>query len=259
LSILSLGFALYQLGSVLNPWAYRRNLAHRISPDGVPIPPARLRMAVAGSVEIPVFLDGGRLAVKSIILALQKIGIRTEDLRTVLDFGCGCGRVLRFWKDWPRIELHGTDCNAALASWCVKHLPFAQVATNRFNPPTNYADGRFDLVYALSIFTHLPEAAQLEWMREFRRIIRPGGLLLLTLHGSYYLPRLNEGEQRCFHAGGLVVRNRRVAGSNLCNTFHSEAYVRTRLAASGFDVIDFAPEGAQGNPRQDLWLLRCAS
>jgi SAM-dependent methyltransferase len=255
LPLLSFGFRVYQRVSALNPRVYLRNRSYRVSPDGIPIPPARLLMTVAGSAEISVFLDGGRLAAGSIRDLLQRNEIEIGDLQAILDFGCGCGRVLRFWKDLAGTELHGTDYNAELAAWCAQHLFFVRIGTNRLAPPTSYPAARFDLIYALSVFTHLPETAQIAWMNEFHRILRPGGFLLLSLHGAHYISRLNELEQCQFLAGGLVTRYDYSAGTNLCAVFHPEAYVRKHLTRD-FDVVDFIPEGALGNPRQDAWLFR---
>ena len=255
LRLLSFGFRVYQTASAVNPRVYLRNRVYRGSAGGLRIPPARLLMAVAGTAEIAEFLDGGQLAAGSIRDILQRNEIEPGDLRAILDFGCGCGRVLRFWTDLPRTELHGTDYNAELAAWCAQHLPSVRIGTNRLEPPTSYPAARFDLIYALSVFTHLPETAQMAWMNEFHRILRPGGFLLLSLHGAHYISRLNERERSQFLAGGLVTRYDYRAGTNLCSVFHPEAYVRKHLTRE-FEVVDFIPEGARGNPRQDAWLFR---
>jgi predicted SAM-dependent methyltransferase len=82
-------------------------------------------------------------------------------------------------------------------------------------PPTKYPAGKFDFIYALSVFTHLPELDQLAWMDEFHRILRPGGYLLLSLHGAYYLSILNERERQRFLTGKLVIRYGYGAGNKL--------------------------------------------
>ncbi|HEY2542766.1 MAG TPA: hypothetical protein VGH92_06895, partial [Gaiellaceae bacterium] len=87
---------------------------------------------------------------------------------------------------------------------------------------------------------------------------RPGGRLLLTTHGTSYLPRLEEDERARFDRGELVVRWGDLPGSNLCSAYHPERYLRDTLA-DGFDLATFEPEGARGNPTQDLVVLRRTS
>jgi hypothetical protein len=110
-------------------------------------------------------------------------------------------------------------------------------------------------VYALSVFTHLTEELQTAWRDELRRVLRPGGRLLVTTHGRAYLPRLESDERLRFERGELVVRWADLAGSNLCSAYHPERYVRETLA-HGFDLSTIEPEGARGNPTQDLVVLR---
>jgi hypothetical protein len=92
-------------------------------------------------------------------------------------------------------------------------------------------------------------------MAEMRRVLAPGGWLLITTHGDSYAGDLAPGERAAFAAGRLVVRESGEAGSNVCGAYHPPAWVRSTLSA-GFEVVDFRPEGAAGNPHQDLWLLR---
>ena len=93
-------------------------------------------------------------------------------------------------------------------------------------------------------------------LNEFRRVVAPGGYLIISTHGRRYLDRLSAAERDRFDSGHLVVKgNVTSPGSNACSAYHPEQYVRDHLAR-GFDVVDFRPEGATGNPRQDLYLLR---
>ena len=87
------------------------------------------------------------------------------------------------------------------------------------------------------------------------RVVTPGGRLLLTTHGERYRERLSEEERRRFDAGELVVRWEDVAGTNLCAAFHPPAWVRERLAGE-LAYVDFAAEGAKGNPHQDVHVFR---
>jgi len=90
-------------------------------------------------------------------------------------------------------------------------------------------------------------------MKEMLRIISPGGYLLITAHGDWYLDQLISDEQEQFQAGRLVTRSAWAAGTNHCTAFHPVKYVREKLAQP-FSVIDFIPLGAKGNPQQDVFL-----
>jgi SAM-dependent methyltransferase len=225
--------------------------------DGLPVPPGDLISLVGDNPDVSWFLKGGFLATQSIVGVLEKNGLNVKDFESILDFGCGCGRVIRHWKSIYAGKLFGTDYNPALINWSKQNLDFAQFAVNDLSPPLSYDDQTFDFIYALSVFTHLPEALQFSWMDEMARVLRPGGLLLITTHGEHYLPQLMPDERDRFRRGQLVVRSEELAGTNVCSAFHPEEFVCNKLAnASDFTVIDFVPEGAKGNPYQDVFLLQ---
>jgi SAM-dependent methyltransferase len=224
---------------------------------GLPLPPSRLMHLVAASEDVAWFLEGGARAAASLRAILGRHGVAPEGLGAILDFGCGCGRVMRHWESLRGPALHGTDYNPALVAWCAKNLPFARFRVNGLVGGVDYEDGTFDLVYALSVFTHLAGPSQEMWIGELARVLRPGGYLFFSTHGEHYAPRLPEADRARFRAGRLVVVASERAGSNACAAFHPETYVRGTLApAARLEVVDFVPEGATGNPRQDAYLLR---
>jgi SAM-dependent methyltransferase len=251
LRLLRPAYRAYERASALRP----RRGPGPAADDGLPVPPPQLIVRVAGTPDVEWFLRGGRLAAGSIRAALWRQGRRLEDLAALLDFGCGCGRVLRNWHALPGTEVAGSDTSEQAVEWCRANLPFARVELNALEPPLAFDDDSFDLVYALSVFTHLPEDLQHRWMHELARVLRPGGFLLLTTHGEHYVPRLDAAERERFEAGEVVVRWEEVAGTNLCTTFHPPDWVRRRLGAA-FEPLDFVAEGARGNPHQDLFLFR---
>jgi SAM-dependent methyltransferase len=217
--------------------------------DGPPLPPRRLMVRVAGTADADWFLRSGRAAYDAIAA-----NVPVQEIDAVLDFGCGCGRVLRYWQGHPGTAT-GSDRDAGAVEWCRSHLPFARVDRNGLAPPLAYDDDSFDLVYALSVFTHLTDELQTAWRDELRRVLRPGGRLLLTTHGRSYLPRLEGAERELFERGELVVRWGDLPGSNLCSAYHPESYLRETLV-QGFELATIEPEGARGNPTQDLIVLR---
>ena len=181
---------------------------------------------------------------------------RSSRAGSLLDFGCGCGRVLRHWAGLEGPAIHGSDYNERLVGWCAANLPFVTASVNELAPPLRYEDGQFDLVYAISVFTHLPHDLERAWIDELSRITAPGGLLLLTTHGDSYADRLDADERATYDSGEPVVRWPGVAGSNLCTTFHPESYIRTRLAP-GLELLEHTPDGGTlGSREQDLVVFR---
>ena len=231
----------------------RRFLQHG-GGDGLPLPSARLRILTTASPSVEWFIQSGQAAADSVRELLARNGIPIAELDSMLDFGCGCGRVVRHWAT-EGIEVHGCDYNTGLVTWCRRRLPFGRFETNGLAPPLPYADASFTLVYALSVFTHLPRTLQQQWMAELARVLTPAGYLIVSTHGEAYLEMLTEAERNRVRDGQIVVRQDAEAGSNRCGVFFSEDYVRRHLAP-GFVVRDYAPRGARGNPPQDLVLLQ---
>ena len=226
-----------------------RPSGRRVAIEGPPLPPRRLMVRVAGTGDADWFLRGGRAGYDAIAAHAP-----LDEIQSVLDFGCGCGRVTRWWSGFHG-EISGSDVSRPAIEWCRANLPFARFEQNALAPPLDFDDASFDLVYALSVFTHLTADLQLAWRDEMLRVLRPAGLLLLTTHGPSYVPRLGADERVAFERGELVVRWGDVAGTNLCSAYHPEAYLRETFA-NGFAFVELEAEGARGNPTQDLVLLR---
>ncbi len=234
--------------------ASREVRAKRAATEEIPLPPDVLRLMVAGTDDAEWFVTAGQRAAESLTSLLAKNGIAIDTCDRILDFGCGCGRVIRHLRHLPA-ELHGCDSNPVAMEWCAENLPFGAFAVNALESPLDYDARSFDLVYALSVFTHLPPHLQAHGMRELHRILKPGGVLVISLHGDALFGRLNRAERADYRAGRLVVRGGDLAGTNHCAAFHPPAFVRGAFA-DGFEVLELAPKGAKGNPPQDAWLLR---
>ena len=220
---------------------------------GPPIPPPEEIYLVTGAEDASWFLKSGEIHTRIIRELLEKNGLDIEKFDSFLDFGCGCGRLIRHWNKLEGPSVHGTDYNPRLISWCEKNLDFARFQVNDLVGEFGYEDGKFDLVYAFSVFTHLTEAQHYHWLGELSRVLRPGGHLLITTHGERFVDKLSPAETEQYRSGHLVVRREEEAGSNRCAAFHPERYVREKLAGD-LTVTDYRP----GTPEcsQDMYLLK---
>jgi SAM-dependent methyltransferase/CBS domain-containing protein len=225
--------------------------------DGVPAPPESLMRLVVGDELGPPraidFVLGGARTAEAIRTVLRAYDRPIERAGAVLDFGCGCGRVIRHLKELPDTRLFGCDYNPDLIAWCRANLPFAEYATNGLEPGLEYADDSFGLVYALSVFTHLPEEMQLPWMAELYRVVKPGGTLLVTVVGASRIASLGKEDADAFRAGELVATYATQAGTNRCAVFHPREYVE-QVFSTGFELVAYVPDAAFGM-RQDIVLL----
>ena len=125
-----------------------------------------------------MFLDTGRRSLADFERALTAVGKPLDGHGRILEFGCGCGRIMRWMETLASAStLVGTDIDSRAIEWASSNLPFARFDVNDGLPPTRYADGEFDLIVNHSVFTHLDERYQDQWLGELQRITAPGGLL----------------------------------------------------------------------------------
>ncbi len=227
--------------------------------DGLPVPTPEMVGLVAGWIRPDEFYRYGSYAATWISEMLARNDVNPQSLGTVLDFGCGCGRVIRHWPRFTRAKLYGSDYNPRLVEWCAANLPFGRFEINGLEPPLPFADESFDLVQALSVFTHFDAEMHVPWMQELIRIVKPGGVLLPTFHGRSrveYMRTEGQYEQIApgFDAGELVVIGSQHAGSSGCAAYHPERYIREVLGR-GLELVDFSPGGAL-DIQQDAVLFR---
>jgi SAM-dependent methyltransferase len=233
----------------------RNNKLRRQYHNHTQIPPGDLIFSATGTHDVNWFLESGASTAMALKETLKSIGRPIETSESVFELGCGCGRVLRQWLDVEGPRFYASDYNPRGVEWAKANIGFVSFATNQLEPPLGYPDGAFDLCYAVSVFTHLPEALQMPWLLELHRVLRPGGILLVTLSGEGDLVRTTSPEQRLFRQGELIVIDPAFAGTNMCGVYHPESYVRSHWS-SVFKIIKFIREGGLGSPRQDLYVLQ---
>jgi SAM-dependent methyltransferase len=107
----------------------------------------------------------------------------------VLDFGCGWGRMTRFFaRDVTPGRLFGCDPVQGILDVCAESGVPARFARSEFMPDRLPFDDRFDLAFSFSVFTHLSEAAHERCLRALHAALAPGGILVVTVRPPEYLP-----------------------------------------------------------------------
>jgi len=144
---------------------------------------------VAGGDDSLVRFAGSGLTATLQILSIAGSSPNLTDTARVLDWGCGAARVLQFLKvERPGWDIHGADIDAVNIDWCKANI--SDLATFQripLYPPTGYPDESFDLIYGLSVITHLKEVTRDAWIKELARVIKKGGTCVLTYHSAFHL------------------------------------------------------------------------
>lgn len=139
------------------------------------------------------------------------VGTKGSDRRQILDVGCGTGTMLTHLAPYGKAQ--GIDIDEEAVGYCHERgLLDVRLGAAEKLP---FADGSFDLVTALDVVEHLDD--DVAALREMRRVLRPGGELLVTVPAHRFL----WGDQD---------------EVNLHKRRYVAAEVRDRLTSAGFEV-----------------------
>ena len=154
-----------------------------------PLPPVELAAAGCGSsAGLESHLKTGLEDFEKLGEVVSTYGARPfGETTTVLDFGCGTGRVLRWFRAcMPDARLVGVETFEQGLAFCRDGLGVEAHLTAGM-PPLDLPDDSVDLVTAYSVFTHLDLETNRAWLRELVRVCKPDGLLFLTTIGEWTL------------------------------------------------------------------------
>lgn len=150
-----------------------------------PFPPAHLMQNVSGLTSNADFALHGITIYKAVQDASPK---PLTEYTSILDFGCGCGRLDRMFKGHPG-KITGCDVDARHVEWVNQSLSYMSAVNTQPNAPLPFPDASFDAVISISVFTHLNESSQRLYLDELSRVSAPGAYLFLTNHGERAMER----------------------------------------------------------------------
>jgi len=216
--------------------------------------------------------------------ALESHDIRIESDWAILDFGSCWGRISRFFmRDVPKKNIHGVDVEKTFVDTCNSLFDSDRFSVCPAIPPCGFADSNIDLISAYSVFSHLSESAFNAWMREFSRILKPGGIVAFTTRNDGFLDYCSELGKRIHELSGYPralaamlgddpqLKSRYLSGNfvfaggkgvsgggSMNDSFYGEAfipraYVEERLH-DDFEILDFKRIGQAYD--QALFVLR---
>jgi SAM-dependent methyltransferase len=161
-------------------------------PHSLPIPNEVLREASSVS-DLAAFFAIGEAWAQMVAHYLPR------DAR-IVDIGCGCGKLARFFYIVPGVTYVGIDLYLPSIKWCQKvfapyadrfqfvhfdghsdvYNPTGTIKASEYVLPLN--DEEVDMTVCASLFTHLYEADARHYLEEIRRTTKPGGQAIISIH-----------------------------------------------------------------------------
>ena len=237
---------------LINEQKFRRNGL----PDGFPSPDPELIFLIIGLRWSGIYWNSGKEIFDGMQKILERNKINLNSSCNILDFGCGCGRIIRHFYSYSKNNNYfGSDINPELIKWCGENLTFGNFSMSELVPPLNYQNEIFNLIYARSVFTHIGPVLQKEWMKEFNRILKTGGSFYFTTHGESTFSNLTKMELAELSNKGIFTVNQMVEGDNKCTVYQTRKYVEENLL-DGFELLEFIAGISRTNSPQDIYLIR---
>jgi SAM-dependent methyltransferase len=250
------------LRELLHDFPYRlhdlpRDLRERLrrSPDR--LPPARLRRRVGLTSSRAEFLDVGERAAADILRVFREVSSSSADYGRWLDFGCGSGRTLAPLRRAGIEDLWGVDVDRDAIRWLQRRYGLQRFLVSPPRPPLPFPSGSFDVVLAISVFSHMDEEVQLSWLAEMARLLRPRGLLIASTHGrDLVVTRGDLGPaeiERLDRSGFLFAPGG--GPFNEDSAFHTPQYLE-RTWGRWFEGRASLPRGLMGYQDLSIWQRR---
>jgi SAM-dependent methyltransferase len=224
------------------------------NPD-VKLPPDYL-MYESFQMNYSGYYTGGLETARWLIRYIRK-HIDLKDIR-ILDWGCGPGRIIRHL---PALidngcDYFGTDYNASSIDWCSRNIPGIAFSKNSLEAKLSFPDHYFDVIYGISVFTHLSEQLHHDWYRELYRVLKTEGIMFFTTQGDNFVLKLTPQELKHYNRNELIVRGNTREGHRTYSAFHPPGYM-TRLFENMqiLEHVETKAEKGKGLP-QDIWIIQ---
>jgi len=216
-------------------------LDQALAADTAPLPTTEQREGYYGPRHFAYWASG----LRDYCQLLEWLELHNIARRTLLDIGCATGRLIRHVHPGTTsgfAEVIGCDINRAHVDWVRRHLSSnIRIFQNSSIPSLPIPDASVDVITAFSVFTHI-ECFDTTWLMELRRILRPGGVAWLTIHGErtwrdidptwpLHSSLITHPDYHRYRANAELPEERLVfrwgaEGPYRANVFYSDAYIR---------------------------------
>jgi hypothetical protein len=186
-------------------------------------------------------LDGQSFGfIRNLKNAYARYGGKPLSESTVLDFGVGWGRLIRYLaKDVPQQKLWGCDCDSEILKVCERTRVPGVLRQSEVRPAFLPFAGRADLIYVFSIFTHLSERTHREVLKCLYENLEDRGILVVTVRPRMFLPIIGLAESEYMKDFVYLPHNRPADDGDIAygDTVISDSYIRSNWTKN-FQIVD---------------------
>ncbi len=235
-----------------------------IDEAGVRIPPAWLIQAFTGAPDTIDHIENGKRSADYYVDLYNRYCGDFGAVERVLDFGCGCGRILSRMPHGGRARYFGVDLHEAGLQWLRATMPEGTFSAGAEMPPVDPGAQDFDLIYAVSVLTHLTREQEGAWLDEWHRLLKPGAHLIATFRAEDWVEQFTiENQQRAIQKawsenGGFCYQKHRywqgIFPEFYAGTYHTTDYVRSTWGRR-FEILTIVPAADTPN-QQNTAILR---
>ena len=180
--------------------------------------PPKKNLARVGSQSFDTHVKRGHAILDLLDEQIQRLGKKIGPNIRVYDFACGIGRVAIPLTERYETQLYCSDVDHTAIDFLKSNYDSDLTAiTTGYEPPLPFDDDFFDIIYSISLWSHLPAKLQISWLKEMRRIMNDDALLLITTAGTGTLgnwlkinDRTEPSVDELVSKGALFVKNQRL-------------------------------------------------
>jgi SAM-dependent methyltransferase len=215
-------------------------------------------MRTPGVAALDSYFSTGWGDANAITIAVKTLLPEVERPR-VLEFAAGFGRVTRNFRNVaPHFDFRMSDIHAPAVKFAhdVLHVDgFKSEPRPEFVPIEQDA---YDFIFALSFFSHAPDALFADWLCLLCSALRPGGVLLFTTHGEASMKKFDHLAKLYSPSTGfgygLATDQPDIEGESYGTMVVDFDYAVRKIRKTRADIIGYRSTAWWGH--QDEWVLR---